>query len=936
MEHSGDLMTGSELGNIVSETSAIVTRGEISIATPGVVALEEKRQEDSVQNVSYVQNRDYYMESVEWNATQAAGTVLKAYECPKNFFEEMKKTSAASFVEQFAYMRPRVRVTLQVLAPRVANGKLLMSGYYGDITNSLKEEFRVQNLCTLTQPEHVILNLASGNSVSFDIEYNHFLSYIPTTEGSNDKGGQSMYKLFLMVFSPTTENVSVNVFYRLYMNEPNAFRGPLELYNRDNEYQGVVEDVALGAVGGAGSALLKNFNRDLPNKDTTGVRQMIPMAAHGMACGTGEQESTHMLRLTAPVYQVPTRGTEGISTSFTELASRPAMYRYFTIEKTTTDVAAIPVTPIISDVPVAAAKETKKLALYRYPPISVAAACHCYWKGAIRYRFDFSNNSFQMGRIIVAFVPNVGVDEAKALTTSQLTNCYYKVVELKDVNSFEFDAPYTAPRPWFPCDGSKYGVEQFRQCSTGTIIVRMLSKLMTAANAASNIMMHVFMSAGPDFEVAVPRAPALLAVQDRSCITMGAGPKVSPGYTPCYIDTWRNAVDISGNSIPVLRYGPGSDHVSIFLNCDKKTLYSLTVPEGLNPMMMDVGGPKKVDYLIPLQCRDDYIYMVPFWSWSAAVTYITTGDTGSIFSRFKAKSVYYPVDKYTIAATTKYRGEAPPELESDISDLGEEAVEFQGDEVIASQRLGGLTNYTSLLSFGESFDDIKDHMRRKIKIFELDMTNRAAKSFRVGQAFARFPCRFDAWKGVTEDNTTMHENFMRTGVIGLLSSGFTFARGSLRYTIILNGVTRMKVGVYHVPDHYVVEYKYQQDMRDLDIVVDTGYAGIVIDPQVNPCAEIVVPYYSPYERILINFKGSAEIGNYAKDAATLGDLMFTVVSDTDIEEMSKLVISIYLGYGDDVELSGFRGFPALARSADIPIIPTKFKVEYQGLSLIHM
>lgn len=115
-----------------------------------------------------------------------------------------------------------------------------------------------------------------------------------------------------------------------------------------------------------------------------------------------------------------------------------------------------------------------------------------YWRGSIKFRIKVVKTEMHSGRLLIMFGP--GVTVGSKLTNPGSGFMMRDVVDLRMGSEFEFTVPYVAPSPWKPFDGN-----------TGMIAIKVLNMLRAPTNCAQTVQVVMFVSAGDDFKVAVPR-----------------------------------------------------------------------------------------------------------------------------------------------------------------------------------------------------------------------------------------------------------------------------------------------------------------------------------------------------------------------------------------------------------------------------------------------
>lgn len=126
------------------------------------------------------------------------------------------------------------------------------------------------------------------------------------------------------------------------------------------------------------------------------------------------------------------------------------------------------------------------------------------WRGSIRYRFQIVASSFHKGRLLITYDPNYSLNQK---TSTQ----YSRIIDLSNERDFTIEVCWGQQTSFLPVGSlalsnySTTAIATAPAATNGTISVFVLNSLTTPSSAVNNdISVNVFMSAGDDFEVAVP------------------------------------------------------------------------------------------------------------------------------------------------------------------------------------------------------------------------------------------------------------------------------------------------------------------------------------------------------------------------------------------------------------------------------------------------
>lgn len=149
---------------------------------------------------------------------------------------------------------------------------------------------------------------------------------------------------------------------------------------------------------------------------------------------------------------------------------------------------------------------------YHFPATAFAAMPFKYWTGSMKFRFQFVCSQYHRGRVRIMYDPNAFLDGS---TENPYNLNYLEIVDLSEKNDFTMTVgpgqPTTYMRMIEPAETTPdelYGTtplswEQDR--ANGMLKIAVVNDLTVPNSTINNdIEVNVFVSAGDDFEVAVP------------------------------------------------------------------------------------------------------------------------------------------------------------------------------------------------------------------------------------------------------------------------------------------------------------------------------------------------------------------------------------------------------------------------------------------------
>jgi len=146
---------------------------------------------------------------------------------------------------------------------------------------------------------------------------------------------------------------------------------------------------------------------------------------------------------------------------------------------------------------------------YQYASTGFMALPFCYWRGSLKFRFQIIASNFHRGRLRITYdplaVPAEGTDENVVVN---------HIVDIADDKDFTIEVGWGTDRPWLETEDTSGQIPPFGSDAdsvfdpyyhNGILSVSVLSKLTSPSDSYGvGINVNVFVSAGDDFEVAVP------------------------------------------------------------------------------------------------------------------------------------------------------------------------------------------------------------------------------------------------------------------------------------------------------------------------------------------------------------------------------------------------------------------------------------------------
>lgn len=932
---------------------------------PEWFALATTEQRPDYSNLT---DRWLQYKSFEWTTSQGENTFLIHDILPLAWLNSRptrRYCDTPNFVpfNIHAYWRGDMEIKLQTNSNKFQNGMLLMSWLYAadsyDSNSDLKT--RYDNVALQIQRPHVKVAAGPSNEATLKIPFRYVRPFLRCKNIYSDTVGKAvplnMGRLTITPLVPLSAGTSSNApktcsctlfirltkskFTGLYdgkISNPAPTPAPRMLVAYPEGSVGQVVGKVLGVV----DKVLGDVNCDDPPMTEPG-RFLIPMNSQSWSHGTKSKEPIYTLRLDGR--RIGVGRSKDIGYSETEVQRIVGVYGLLKpIIWSSTDAAKnmtgyqlwyMGVHPQCDKDKVYSTVTQGFMDTYTIPPVGVVSSCFCYWRGSLNFKFDIVATEMHTGRIMVAYIP--GVTDGSKVTFAQAQSSANIVFSLNEgTRSFTFKVPYIAETMWWP---RKYGGPQKSSdfLAPSTIVMYVVNKLVPMESVNPQVTILPYICAGEDFEVSILAQPSVgvgtnikNSIPDSKTVTFKAG------YYPVYAGEWRNWY---GGAKDILRYGGTTDHVAQVTTPPVpppgKTYYYRPRNQNLKSYSAEINGgtfpnqgnrtvarvPRniyKLGYGVLYQ-SDGYNYMIPFPITNDSANPGETAAQVLAYALAKKQDLntvknavpnwlqdsdYFTQDNITWEPIELDLGNntaflrAQPEMESTVS-------REETPNVMTPTSLLPPTKF-GIVTYGESFHDIKDACRRYQLYWEGTISPGYVRANKRNAAFIQIPVLA---QGLALDPTLENAvwNNMRDGHIPVLSSGFRFWRGGVRFRIVITGL-KDSIWVQHHPDRILQGAKpiVGKNINTKDAYRNHAYAFHVQNLSVNRTIEVEVPYYRPG---LYNLLGAPGKDFDSQDYTSIGDIVIGLEGDQKVDD--PIDIAVYYSLADDCSFNVFCGFPTM-------------------------
>lgn len=139
-----------------------------------------------------------------------------------------------------------------------------------------------------------------------------------------------------------------------------------------------------------------------------------------------------------------------------------------------------------------------------YPsPLAWTTRCSRYWRGSIRFHFSVIASNFHSCRLVLYYLPHSknGSYPGK-IAQAVSAQVVKKVIDINEETEFTLEVPYLQPYPWAQCTGTRHSVAY--AADNGCLYLSILNPLTAGTTPVNPIYVQVFVSAGDDFQWALP------------------------------------------------------------------------------------------------------------------------------------------------------------------------------------------------------------------------------------------------------------------------------------------------------------------------------------------------------------------------------------------------------------------------------------------------
>lgn len=256
----------------------------------------------------------------------------------------------------------------------------------------------------------------------------------------------------------------------------------------------VATAIATGASAIGGLAKVFGFSKPLDQSSNQFMQHRFPVLASGKGLETAPTLGLFPDNAISPSHEHIAGDEDEMQLS--RIFSTPGYIGYFNIGASNVRnsiIFARPVTPVDC-----LCTPEPGFARVDFTPLAFSVAAFEYWRGSLRYHFQFVCSSFHSIRVRIAWSPPGATIDSDP---NEVVNLVNHVLDINQSTDFNVTIPFLNALPWLAVPISNSDITR---CTNGTIFVQIVNELTFPETPVPDISVNVFSSAGPDFQVAFP------------------------------------------------------------------------------------------------------------------------------------------------------------------------------------------------------------------------------------------------------------------------------------------------------------------------------------------------------------------------------------------------------------------------------------------------
>ncbi|AQP31144.1 structural polyprotein [Bat badicivirus 1] len=490
----------------------------------------EKQMPDEHWMAAKQLSKPVVIQHFTWTASSGVGTILNAFNFPDVI--SVIDSIHTETLNMYSFFKFNWNLKFQINGTKFHSGQLMASfdPFYQALDTFTPGNVRTFDAVYATGLPNVKLNASSNQPVEMVIPYVHPRNFMTTNSTSLDNLGRVRISVLnpLRLATGASDTLSVTVY--LFATDPSVhvpiyrhiYRGrravlaeqSMEYLNMAagiaNQATDIVGNLATGNFGGALKSasplvggLASLFGLDYPTRVVHPQSHINSLGV--MAHGKGVDQS-YRLALdpqSGHVAESEQTGTTVEECSIDYIKKVPMLFRQVIWTDARASGNILTYFPVTCNI----AAELESFGRAEQSSntfLSYLSNMFSFWRGSLDYNFEMISTQFHTGRLLVAFIPN---QFSGTPTLAQAYSCPYAVIDLQETSNVQITVPFTSAIIWKSTQLNNLTASD--ENVVGYVYVYVLNPLVRPSNVADRVEFNIYISAGDDFEFAVPRANLL-------------------------------------------------------------------------------------------------------------------------------------------------------------------------------------------------------------------------------------------------------------------------------------------------------------------------------------------------------------------------------------------------------------------------------------------
>lgn len=507
--HSNDGLTADDPSVAVAAGTQFVEQQNVgtALATRNELfpVLSENSQHiaDNAWDSVSILSKPIKFSTITWNSAAAQFDTIGIVDIYYRLFNDYTHSRISRIIKSFRYLRTGFRFKIQLTSTKFNSGKLKVMyfppTYYAN-SNVFSQELTTSTTRHLSMPGVELSACGPGAAdlvapFSACVPYYSVKRLVNAGTSANPYGGKARSAdnynwgtLNLVVLSPLkapdTSASTVTITIWLQLETPSVCVPTRPTFNDIAADQEELENEIM--------TLRRELERLQTRHETQSfVSNLQDVYSHNRSLIVNDSESPIVLAQHAtPIDSTSTITAGDDANSLLDFFKREGLLHTTTWNSTQAEGTVL-FNFSVAPKPVFSTPAT----FHRTTPLAYGTLPFNYWRGGIRYRFSIVKTQFMQGRLQFFYSPGNDL-----VSTDNLSELYTATIDVSEASDFVIEVPFMYHKDW--CINASTTAGFLQDFSHGSIICRVLNRLVTNDGSTSTADMLLYTSACDDFQVA--------------------------------------------------------------------------------------------------------------------------------------------------------------------------------------------------------------------------------------------------------------------------------------------------------------------------------------------------------------------------------------------------------------------------------------------------